>query len=178
MDSIFKLTNHEVFVITSQHTFPAGFAATWVLPASLIPGTPRLMFLASPQNTTTKIILESKRFVIHLLSKHQAAFLPRFGLESSKDKNKFKDVPYTNSEYGPILDNVVGYHLCRLVKSFDIGERLIMIGDVDQGKVDSTGVPLQKKDALESLPPDIVTQLVQKQKALGESARDLFKNLI
>ena len=47
--SIFSLTNHEVFLISAENNGErSAFIATWCLPASLLPNTPRLMFLGSP----------------------------------------------------------------------------------------------------------------------------------
>ena len=91
--SIFSLTNHEVFLISAENNGErSAFIATWCLPASLLPNTPRLMFLGSPLNYTMKLIEKSKKFAITLLSSEQADYLVRFGLESGKDIDKFDSI--------------------------------------------------------------------------------------
>ena len=175
MTSIFKHTNHEVYILTAQGLKEAGFAATWVLPASLLPGTPRFMVLATPDNETTKTILETKKFVIHLLEKSQASLLPEFGLESSKDKDKFHSINTKPSDFGPIIDGVVGYHLCELAATFDIGERLILIGDVKGGEVSMSKEPLRKNEAFAALSPKIVSALKEKHLKLGEIAKKTYR---
>ena len=80
--NIFSLTNHEVFLITASNGDErSGFIATWVLPASLLPDTPRMMCLVSPLNYTWELIQKSGTFVLHLLDEHQLELLPSFALK-------------------------------------------------------------------------------------------------
>ena len=174
MTSIFSHTNHEVYVITAQDQRPTGFAATWVLPASLLPDYPRLLILASPENHSSQVILKTKKFVIHMLSEHQSDLLPHFGLKSSKDFNKFAEIANDPSEFGPVINETLGYHFCKLVKWYDMGERWILIGDVVGGKVDGNRKPLLKQQALSALPQDILDLLIAKQKEIGKQAEKRF----
>ena len=175
MPSIFKLTNHEVFTITANGAVPCGFLATWVLPASLMEGTPRLLILASPENYTTKEILKTSRFVIHLLSKDQVELVPRFGLDASDKMDKFSNLETEPSDYGPIIKGCAGHHFCELAASYDIGERYIFIGDVKGGDVDLDALPLRKNEAFAALPLEVREKLMEKHAILGKNAPLLFK---
>ena len=145
--SIFSLTNHEVFLISAENEGKrSAFIATWCLPASLLPNTPRVMFLGSPLNYTMDLVEKSKRFVIHLLSADQAEHLVKFGLESGNLIDKFEGLELKENSYGlPIIENTCGWSVCELKEIHDIGERKIVIGEVIEQVLYDNKKPLTKK---------------------------------
>ena len=173
MQTIFSKTNHEVFVITANGEPSSGFIATWVLPASLVPGTPRLLVLASPLNYTTQLIRDSKKFVVNLLADDQSSLIPHFGLLSGKSQDKLASIDHQESDFGPLLDHTCGYAQCLLSKEVDLGERVILIGDVEHHTVHPKEA-LTKNHGFGSLPEEIRQQLVEKHRTLGEESRALF----
>jgi flavin reductase (DIM6/NTAB) family NADH-FMN oxidoreductase RutF len=68
-ESIFHLTNQEIFVITSNYNGQSsGQVATWVMLATLIPERLRVITAISPFNHTQSLLHHSQRFVINLLA--------------------------------------------------------------------------------------------------------------
>ena len=174
--NIFSLTNHEVFLITASHDDEhSGFIATWVLPASLLPGTPRMMCLVSPLNYTWELIQKSGTFVLHLLDEHQLELLPSFALKSGKDTDKFKGVDWRQEKEGPIITGACGYATCKLTKTFDIGERIVVVGDVVKHFVDPQKNPLTKREAFDRLPEQTAQELKELHTHLGEASAQLFR---
>ena len=148
--SIFSQTNHEVFLISAVNNGKrSAFIATWCLPASLLPNTPRLMFLGSPLNYTMELIEKSSKFAISLLSKEQAQYLVEFGLDSGSTRDKFAGIELEENSYGmPIVKDSCGWSICEVKEMHDIGERKIVIGEVIKQKSYDGKIASQKKKAL------------------------------
>lgn len=176
--SIFSQTNHEVYAITAntEDGGPCGFTATWVLPASLLPGTPRSLVLASPLNYTTGFIRSGKRLVLHMLASGQAELMAQLGLASGRDHDKFAGIAWQSSAYGPLLAGVLGYEQCRLVHEVDLGERLLLVLERDSGEVFAGKEPLTKQAAFAALPSDKVAALRERHKVLGAESQSLWKD--
>lgn len=173
--SIFSLTDHEVFLVTaSDGAKLGGFIATWILPASLIPGPPRVLLLVAPENATWDIIQSSQTFAIHLLSEDQADLIPKFGLDSSRDRDKFVRVDYDMIDTLPIVKGCCGYSLCRLDTAFDIGERQIVLGLPYKHVVVENKKPLKKKTAFSQFNPEILQKLLAKQQSMAAAAADSY----
>jgi flavin reductase (DIM6/NTAB) family NADH-FMN oxidoreductase RutF len=93
--SIFDEDQRPIFLVTAFDTSrPCGMIVTWVSLASLIPEDKRIVLILSPHNHTTQVLLQHRRFIIHLLAHHQAILVPTFGLYSSREVDKFASVPY------------------------------------------------------------------------------------
>ena len=175
-NTIFSLTDHEVFLITSGNKEKkGGFIATWVLPASLLPNTPRVLTLVSPLNFTWQIIQETGHFVIHLLDENQIDLAINFALKSGVDADKFEGILYEQGDHGPILGDTCGYAACHLQKAYDIGERQIVIGDVATHHVNATKSPLKKKYLFSSVSKEVAEQLKELHSSLGEASKELFR---
>ncbi|MFW7380765.1 MAG: flavin reductase [Oligoflexus sp.] len=167
--SFFSIVDHEVFAITA-HTAAArsGMIATWVLPASIQQGYPQCLFLSSPYNFTHELIMESKRFVIHLLSSSQSALLGQLGLGSGRDHDKLKELAYGLSPEGDIiLSDTCGYAVCSVKNSFALDERVAIVGEVLQQKVFADKTALTKKAAFANVSPEIRDRLHAKQKEVA-----------
>ncbi len=175
--SIFSQTNHEVFLISGVNNGKrSGFIATWCLPASLRPNTPRLMFLGSPLNYTMELIEKSSKFAISLLSKEQAQYLVEFGLDSGLNRDKFDGIELEENSYAmPIVKNSCGWSICEVKEIHDIGERKIVIGEVLKQKSYDGKIPLTKKEGFAALDSESVSKLRAKHKDLGAISESLWK---
>ena len=175
--SIFSKTNHEVFLISAVNDGKrSAFIATWCLPASLLPNTPRLMFLGSPLNYTMELLEKSSKFSISLLAEDQAEYLVRFGLDSGRGKDKFDGVELLENSFGlPIVKDSCGWSICELKEVHDIGERKIVVGEVIEQQLYEEKRPLTKKEGFASLDEGSVTKLRAKHKDLGALSRELWK---
>lgn len=176
LEKLFSYTNHEVYLLSANGSPPSGFIATWVLPASLQSNNERCVVLASPLNYTTELILNSKKFVLHLLSDQQLDLLPRFGIPSGREGDKFSGARVLEDEFGPLVEGVLGYQRCELITTFDLGERILLVGEFKGGEVKAQGKPLRKKDAFSRLDAKIVEELTQKHRVMAEASLGLLRD--
>lgn len=175
--SFFSLVDHEVFAITA-HSAEArsGMIATWVLPASIQSGYPECLFLSSPLNFTHSLIMQSQRFVIHLLAEEQAELVGQLGLSSGRDSDKLKTVAHSVTKQGDlIIKDCCGFAVCEVKQSFSLAERVAIVGRVLHQEVYSERKALTKKAAFARVSPEILAALHAKQKEIAEKSQ-LWKN--
>lgn len=172
--SVFSQVDHEVFLVTANHEGAAsGMVVTWVLPASMQPGYPRLLFLAAEANYTFELLRSSGRFVIHLLAEGQVGLMERFGLESGRDFDKFANISYEESIKGDrILTGCLGFAVCEVSQIVALPERQIVIADVTDQAIDPAVKPLTKKLAFSSMPPFLQSKFHEKQKLVAALSLD------
>lgn len=170
--SIFSLTDHEIYVVTARHEGrDSGQIATWIIPATLVPDRPRIAAIISPRNFTHGLLAASGRFVVNLLSDEQHALLPRFGLQSTRDRDKFEGMELDRSPHGiAVLRGTCGWAECRIVSSLDLGDRIIYAADIIAQEVYPGRRPLRKNEAFALQPSAVRAQLEEKHRI--EGARD------
>ena len=162
--SIFNLTNPELYVITAAHGGQvSGQITTWVTLGSMVPEHLRIVTVISPRNFTFVLIQQSRHFVVNLLAQGQQDWLPLFGLQSTREVNKFNGILTDTTANGiPILPNTCGWAECRTVQEVDLGDRTILIADVLTHQVDASRKPLCREAAIAALPPAVGQALAQK----------------
>ncbi len=179
LESIFSLTNHEIFVLTSTHQGQrSGQVATWVMLATLIPERMRVMAAISSQNFTQSLIHGSGRFVVNLLSAHQQTWVPHFGLRSGREFDKLTgiEVGYTDSGI-PLLPDTCGWAECEVGDYLDLGDRIVYLADVVQHHFNTGVPPLRKLEAIASLGPEVLAALSAKRQEDAERDRGLIRPL-
>jgi flavin reductase (DIM6/NTAB) family NADH-FMN oxidoreductase RutF len=162
--SIFNLTNPEIYVITAAHDgLMSGQITTWVTLGSLVPEHLRVVTVISPRNFTFTLIQKSQRFVVNLLAEGQQDWLPLFGLQSTRDLNKFDGILTETTATGiPILPQICGWAECQVVQAVDLGDRHVLIADVLHHQLHDSRKPLRRIEAMAALPPDVGQALAQK----------------
>lgn len=175
--SLFSDTNHEIFLLTSAYKKEiSGCIATWIMPATLVPDEPRIVAVLSPNNVTVKLLQKSRLFITHLLAKDQYDLVPRFGLYSSRDINKFEGMELTYAKSGiPIIPNTCGWMECVAREELDSGDRIVVLADVLEEHVNKGKKSLCKNEALEKLSEATVQKLWEKRKRDGERDKKLIK---
>jgi flavin reductase (DIM6/NTAB) family NADH-FMN oxidoreductase RutF len=175
--SIFSLSNHEIFVVTARHGDKEnGQIATWIMPATLVPDKPRILAVFSPRNLTHSLIEQSGRFAMSMLSSDQHELVPLFGLFSGRDVDKFDGLPLERTSGGlPVIPGSCGWAECVILASLDTGDRIVHLAEVVERQMESGRVPLRKSDAFARMPDDIRILLEEKQKHDGELDRELMK---
>lgn len=175
--SMFSLTNHEIWVLTARHDGREnGQVATWIMPATLVPDHPRVAAVLSPQNLTHELIRESGYFVLHLLSREQHALLPRFGLYSGRDIDKFEGLEISRTSSGlPVIDGCCGWAECRIGESMDLGDRTVYAADIVTEELFPGREPLRKNEAFAAQPEDIRQQLEEKHRVDGKRDRGFMR---
>lgn len=175
---MFHLTNHEVWVLTARYgSATAGQVATWVVPVTLVPGAFRAVAVLSPLNHTWGLIQATGRFALHLLAADQLDWLPRFGLQSSRDVDKFEGLPVGSTRSGlPVLPGTCGWAEMRIVDRMDAGDRIAVLCEALEIGEEPAREPLRLKDAFARLPPDVVRALSDKKARDGERDRAWMKD--
>lgn len=162
--SIFNLTNPELYVITAAHSGQvSGQITTWVTLGALVPEHLRIVTVISPRNFTFALIQQSQHFVVNLLAQGQQDWLPLFGLQSTREIDKFDGILTEATANGiPILPHTCGWAECRTVQEVNLGDRIIIIADVLTHQVDTSRKPLCRAEAMAELPSAVGEALAQK----------------
>lgn len=113
-NSVFDIVDSPVFVVTTAFRQErSGMIATWIVQGSLVEKPGRLVAVFSPKNKTTELLLQSREFVVHLLAEDQLDLVPKFGLFSSRDVDKFQDILLqSRHESLPFIDQTCGWMKC------------------------------------------------------------------
>jgi flavin reductase (DIM6/NTAB) family NADH-FMN oxidoreductase RutF len=162
--SIFNLANPEIYVISAVHEGQrSGQVTTWVTVGALVPEHLRVVTVISPRNFTFALIQNSQRFVVNLLAEGQQDWLPLFGLQSSRDINKFDGILTQTTTTGiPILPETCGWAECQVAQDVDLGDRHVLIADVLHHELHESRKPLRRIEAMAALPAEVGQALAQK----------------
>lgn len=175
---MFHLTNHDVWVLTARDGDRiGGQVATWIVPVTLVPGVFRAAVVLSPLNHTWGLIHATGRFVMHLLAEDQVDWLPRFGLQSGRDVDKFAGIATTATRGGlPVLPGTCGWAEVRIVDHMDGGDRIVALCEAVEIGPEPPRPPLRLKDAFGRLPPDVVQALSDRRDRDGQRDRAWLKD--
>lgn len=106
-----------------------GLSVAWMSQVSWDP--PLVMVAIGKVNYTHDFIKESKVFAISILSQNMKDMAKLFGLKSGRDINKFQDITYEFKKSGsPIISDCLAYLDCKVLKSFDVGDHTIFVGEI------------------------------------------------
>ena len=175
--SIFSFTDHELYIVTSRAgERENGQIATWIMPATLVPDTPRLVAIMSPSNLTHDLIQQSGRFTVTMLAEGQEEYVPLFGLVSGRDIDKLDGIPLERTASGlPVPKGGCGWADCIIVESINAGDRIVYLADIVEQRIVTGLRPLRKSVAFSNLSPDIRTLLEAKQRQDGERDRAILR---
>jgi flavin reductase (DIM6/NTAB) family NADH-FMN oxidoreductase RutF len=132
-DSLFDNLERDVYIATTEFNGElGGQVITWVTHASLVPGKRNVISIFSKFNHTYKLLTESKKYILNLPSKDQTDLTCHFGLKSGNNLNKFSnEIEFQKIDNLPILKNTAGYAFLKVMKEFDLGDRVIVISRVE-----------------------------------------------
>jgi flavin reductase (DIM6/NTAB) family NADH-FMN oxidoreductase RutF len=129
-----------VTVVTSMPTAgrPVGVTANSFVPLSL---EPPLVSIALHRNARHLAgFLASSLFSVNVLSATQKSLSNRFARPSACD---WGSVRYQISESGHIiLDDVVAFFLCGVVDRHDVGDHILLVGEIERYGWDDNASPL------------------------------------
>ncbi len=170
--SLLALSNHELYVVTARHeNRESGQLATWIVPATLVPDSPRVVAVLSPQNFTHELVRSSGRFVLNLLAEGQHELVPLFGLVSGRKVDKFAGLTLERTGRGlPVLTGTCGFAECQVLDSLDSGDRVIYLAEVVEQRVHGGRHPLRKQQALSQLGREVLEAIEEKRRV--DAARD------
>jgi flavin reductase (DIM6/NTAB) family NADH-FMN oxidoreductase RutF len=170
--AIFDRVDREVWIVTAAHNHNrGGMVATFVNQASIVPDMPRVMAGVAKTHETCALIEGSAAFALHLVDESQIDLVWRFGLQSSRDVDKFANLKYETAVTGsPVLGHAVAWLDCRVEGRFDIGDRIVFLAEVVGGKLLRDERPLSLRRLVESAPQEKLTTLREQMQA--DAARD------
>lgn len=159
--TLFAWLDREVWLVTSHDgSQRGGLIATHVGPLTIVPEMPRLMVGLAHQHRTWELVQASKCFTLHLLSEDNLDLVWRFGLQSSRDVDKFAELDTGQAPSGcPVLRDTVGWLDCRTETQLNIGDRTLFIAEVMQGEVTQFAPPLTTRRLIELAPASRLSEM-------------------
>jgi flavin reductase (DIM6/NTAB) family NADH-FMN oxidoreductase RutF len=147
---VFGQIDREIWIITAAHDGRrTGLVVTFVTSASIVPEMPRLIVGVAKTHETWKLIEACGAFAAHLVEETQTELVWRFGLQSSRDVDKFAGLEVDTAATGsPILRDSLAWLDCRVESQMDTGDRTVYLGKVCDGHVQSDFRPLRMQKLL------------------------------
>jgi len=107
-------------------------AVAWIIPVSVKP--PLLVMSIRPERYSYGLIMETEEFVVNIPTFDLAQKVLLCGRRSGRSCDKFKDAGLTPQEAKkvnvPVIEECVAHLECRLVKTVEAGDHVLMIGEV------------------------------------------------
>jgi flavin reductase (DIM6/NTAB) family NADH-FMN oxidoreductase RutF len=124
----YDMLAHGVNIVCAEHEGKrGGLAVAWATQVA----KDKVLICVGGKSATRKLILGSGAFGLSVLSHDQIEVARLFGTRSSRDIDKFADVPFHTAETGaPLLDNCVIALDCRVTEIYDHGDQKLIVGKV------------------------------------------------
>jgi 3-hydroxy-9,10-secoandrosta-1,3,5(10)-triene-9,17-dione monooxygenase reductase component len=120
---------------------PVGFTCQAFMSLSLDP--PLIALAPGKSSTSWPRIAPAKDICVNVLSETQEALCRDFAVSGAEKGDKFAGVGWKPGPGGaPVLDGVLAWLGCRLVRSHDAGDHELVIAEVNDSYVDPQGQPL------------------------------------
>jgi flavin reductase (DIM6/NTAB) family NADH-FMN oxidoreductase RutF len=98
---------------------------------------PLICFNLSRTSRMFSLLQATAGFAVHVLASQQASLSRRFALPGQSEAEQFDGLAYETANDGtPLLDGVAATLKCRLHRLVDIGEKAIVLGEVQHADVD------------------------------------------
>jgi flavin reductase (DIM6/NTAB) family NADH-FMN oxidoreductase RutF len=158
---LFERIEREIWIVTAaQGGRRGGLVATFVSSASIVVEMPRIIVGISKRHETRTLIEGSNAFAVHLVDESQLELVWRFGLQSSRDTDKFAGLETRVSRTGsPILSAALAWLDCRVEESLDIGDRTLYLAEVIEGESRAETRPLTTHRMIELASADKLATL-------------------
>lgn len=132
--SLYLLHPYNSCLITSKgKTGKANImTVAWIIPISVDP--PWLGMSIRPQRHSYNLILESGEFVVNVPTFNLANQVLFCGRRSGKEHDKFRETSLkamrAKKVNAPAIAECVGHLECRLVKTLELGDHMLVIGEI------------------------------------------------
>lgn len=142
---------------------------------------PQLIISSHKNNLSTGKILESGKFTVSVLQKEvDTSIIGVFGFMTGTDVDKFKNIKTKTAVTGApvITESVVAWFDCRVVKSFDAGTHILIMGEVAENEILSSEEPLTYdyyREKYRMLAPKNAPTYVDKEKLEKEKVPEKIK---
>lgn len=113
----------------------AGMVANSAVRASIVPGRFRVANYVFKMRYTHRVLTETGRYVLHLLSRDQWDEVWSLGFRSGHDvDDKFRGLSYrlTETWHLPMLEDCCAWMRCRVVNVMDAGSSTFFMGEIEE----------------------------------------------
>jgi flavin reductase (DIM6/NTAB) family NADH-FMN oxidoreductase RutF len=131
-------TGITVVTVADSHGHPHGITMNSFSSVSLDP--PLVLVSIDLRNAILGHFLSSPVFAINILAEHQERLSRRF---SSPAENRFNEVDWHAAASGtPLLDGALAHLECAMVRTFETGDHVVLIGEVKRAAFSEGVKPL------------------------------------
>ncbi|KAF2956840.1 flavin reductase family protein [Marinitoga sp. 38H-ov] len=129
MDALGKIYNVASIITMNSHGLLNGITVAWITRVSITP--PMIAISIGKQRYSYKLLEETDKFGVCILSKEQKDIARLFGSKSGRNTNKFENINYELTENGipKILDSIAFFE-CNIVNKTEAGDHIIYIGKI------------------------------------------------
>ena len=136
-----KLTLPVTVVTVGRGGAENALTVSWVCPASFDP--PRILFAADSHHYSVDFLKSTKNFAVNVLREGQQRFAGHFARQSMMHEDKLKAMPHREATTGAaILSDSLAYFDCEVLELHEVGDHILVIGDVVDAGVLNEGQPL------------------------------------
>ena len=133
-DILRALSSPLVAITTRRGDEVNGMIANSALRASLVPGRQRVANYVFKKHLTHELLVETGRYVLHLMARDQWDVIRALGFESGRERDKIEDVPhgFTDTWQLPVLEGCVAWMRCEVANVMDTGASTFFMGDIHE----------------------------------------------
>jgi rubredoxin len=145
IQALYKLS-YGLYVVSSlDENRPVGCIANSVMQVTAVPETVAVSI--HHDNYTTSCIEKSGMFAVSILhEKSDPEIIKTFGFTSSKDKDKFKNFDYSYHSNMPVINDSVGYIVCKVINKMQSPTHTVFLGQVVDCNFIKKGQPVMTYD--------------------------------
>lgn len=128
--AVLRQFTYGLYVVTVAHGEEHGaFTANWLSQASFDP--PLVMISVERDAHSLPLIRAAGRFAVNTLASGQRELAGHFGKKARHVGDKLAGIPHHSSTSGqPVLDDALGYVVCRVTGELEAGDSVIVLGEV------------------------------------------------
>ena len=130
---IMEALTHGVYLIGAKDGEKINFmTAAWA--AQLSANPKKITVAIGKTHYTAEMISKTGRFSLNVLKAGQEELAKRCGYTSGRSTDKSRGIEYVIEEDIPIVKNTAAYLQCRLIRSIDTGDHMLVIAEVTGGE--------------------------------------------
>lgn len=137
----FRNMSYGLYVVSSlDGDRPVGCIANSIMQITASPATVAVSL--NHDNYTNSCVAVTGKFAFSILSEKSApSIIGGFGFRSSRDNDKFAEVPHVMKEGLPVLTDACGYVVCKVLKTMETETHTVFLGEVIDADVLDESAP-------------------------------------
>lgn len=137
----FRNMSYGLYVVSSlDGDRPVGCIANSIMQITASPATVAVSL--NHDNYTNDCVAKTGKFAFSILSeKSEPSIIGGFGFRSSRDNDKFAEVPHVMKEGLPVLTDACGYVVCKVLKTMETETHTVFLGEVIDADVLDESAP-------------------------------------